>query len=175
MPATVTDFDHAAEEVLAEGLNDENAAKLASALAHSFAVRGDEVAILRVEGARLEFVFPQKLRNLATIPLNASGSVAAQTVNSGRPQIINNFSQVRHTTLFEAVDLREGSSGNRQSQIIQKLMSVPIPGGKSPSGVVQICRKGASPGQAGMDFSFSDLQKLMGKAATLGKLLKGRS
>ena len=173
MATTATDFDRTAEEVLGEGLTDENITRLAGALAHNFAVRADEVAILRVEGTRLEFVFPQKLRNLATIPLNASGSVAAATVNGGRPQIINNFSQVRHTTLFEAVDLREDSASNRQAQVIQKLMSVPISGPKGPIGVVQVCRKGASPGQAGMDFSFSDLQKLMSKAAKLAKLLRG--
>ena len=172
MPATATDFDRAAEEALAQGLSDENTLKLASALAHSFAVRADEVGILRVNGARLEFLYPLKLRNLATIPLNASGSVAAQTVNAAKPQIINNFSQVRHTTLFEAVNLREESSGNRQTQVIQKLMSVPIPGGKTPLGVIQVSRKGASPAQAGMDFNFSDLQKLMSKAAVFTKLLK---
>jgi hypothetical protein len=168
--AAAVDFERLAEQISAGGLNDENVAELGAALAHSFGVRHDEVGILRVQGTTLEFVYPLKLRNIAIIPLNSTGSVAAQTVNTDKPQIINNFSQVRHTTFFEAVNLR-GDGKNRPEQVIQKMMSAPIPGGKSPAGVIQVSRKGASPTQAGKDFTFADLQKLMSKAKVLSKLL----
>ena len=169
--AAAVDFERLAEQISAGGLNDENVAELGVALAHAFGVRPDEVGILRLKGSGLDFVYPLRLRNIAIIPLNSTGSVAAQTVNTDKPQIINNFSQVRHTTFFEAVNLR-GGDNSRPDQVIQKMMSAPIPGGKGPAGVIQVSRKGASPSQAGKDFTFADLQKLMSKAKALSKLLQ---
>jgi len=163
------DFERIIEDCLQDGLSDANLDRLATALAQTFKVRADEVAIFRVEGPWLTFVHPAKLRKIGTIPLNANGSVAAQTVNTGRPQIINNFTQVRHATLFEAVSLTENY--DRASGVIQKMMSVPLAGPDGIIGVLQISRKGATPGKAGADFNFSDLQKLLPKAASLAKVV----
>jgi hypothetical protein len=163
------DFDHIVEECMHEGLTDANLDRLVNALAQPFKVRADEVGIFRVEGPWLTFVYPVKLRNIGTIPLNANGSIAAQTVNTGRPQIINNFTQVRHATLFEAVSLADNY--DKASAVIQKMMSVPLAGPSGIIGVLQISRKGATPGKAGADFNFSDLQKLLPKAASFAKLL----
>src|SRR5205814_10487324 len=61
-----------------------------------------------------------------------------------------------YTTLFRS----------RASGVIQKMMSVPLAGPDGIIGVLQISRKGATPGKAGADFNFSDLQKLLPKASS---------
>lgn len=167
MPATAVDFERVVDECRAGGLSEENIKRVAQTVADAFGVRHHEVGILRVEGPWLVFLYPFKLRNVAAIPLNSANSVAAQTATNSRPQIINNFAQVRHTTIFESIPLDQGQG----SGMIQKLVSVPIPGAQGPVGVLQICRKGATPHKAGADFSFSDLQKLMSKASVLAKLV----
>jgi hypothetical protein len=48
---------------------------------------------------------------------------------------------------------------------------VPLAGPSGVIGVLQISRKGVTPGKAGADFNFSDLQKLLPKAASLAKVL----
>ena len=167
MPATAVDFERVVEECRGGGLSEENVKRVAQVVADAFGVRHHEVGILRVEGPWLVFLYPFKLRNVAAIPLNSANSVAALTATNSRPQIINNFAQVRHTTIFESIPLENGQG----SGMIQKLVSVPIPGAKGPVGVLQICRKGTTPQKAGADFSFSDLQKLMSKASVLSKLV----
>ncbi|HZU23357.1 MAG TPA: hypothetical protein VE998_11045 [Terriglobales bacterium] len=170
MGTAAVDFERVVEECRTGGLNEENIARLAKTVAETFGVRPQEVGILRVEGPWLVFLHPTKLRNLAAIPLNAANSVAAQTATNGRPQIINNFAQVKHTTIFESIPLEE-SQEDRSTAVIQKLISVPIPGAKGPLGVLQVCRKGATPKAAGTDFSFLELQRLMSKASVLAKLM----
>lgn len=168
--SAAVDFERVVEECRPKGLTDENITRVAEAVAQTFAVQPQEVGILRVEGDWLVFMHPPRLRNIAAIPLNATNSVAAQTLSNSRPQIINNFAQVRHTTIFEAVPLGAHHS-DKAAGIIQKLMSVPIPGANGPVGVLQVCRKGPSSQGAGSDFNFSDLQRLMSKASALAKLM----
>ena len=174
MGTAAVDFERVVEECRSGGLNDENVARLAKTVAETFQVRPQEVGILKVEGPWLVFLHPAKLRNLAAIPLNAANSVAAQTASNSRPQIINNFAQVKHTTIFESIQLDEKQE-DRSTAVIQKLISVPIPGPKGPLGVLQVCRKGATARAAGSDFSFLELQKLMSKASVLAKLLSAES
>lgn len=173
METAAVDFERVVEECRSGGLSDENVERLAKTVAETFKVRPQEVGILKVEGPWLVFLHPAKLRNLAAIPLNAANSVAAQTASNSRPQIINNFAQVRHTTIFESIQLDEKE--DRTTAVIQKLISVPIPGPKGPLGVLQVCRKGATAKSAGSDFSFLELQKLMSKASVLAKLLAADS
>lgn len=171
MPAPTVDFERVVQECRHGGLSDDNVGRIVKAVAEEFSVRSQEVAILRVEEPWLVFVHPVRLRNVAAIPVNATHSVAAQTVSNRRPQIINNFAQVRHTTIFESIQLDEHDR-DRSAAIIQKLISVPIPGETGPIGVLQVCRKGSSLHQAGEDFSFLDLQRLMSKASVLAKLMR---
>jgi len=161
----------------AEGLTVENGEKIAAALAAQFKVQPDEVGILRVEAESLVFVHPAKLHNVGRIPINNSSSVAVRTLNTRRPEIMNNFTKTKHTTFFEMVDTAGKQAGpgpkvGREYQTIQKLMSAPVIAAGKVVGVIQVSRKGPSLIGAGADFVGADLQKLVGLAGTLAKCFK---
>jgi hypothetical protein len=98
-------FAQLATECEAEGLSPQNAEKIGHQLAKLFGVKEDEVGILRIEKRNLVFCYPAKLHNVGSIPLNTSTSVAVRTANSRRAEVINNFAQTKHTSVFEAVEL----------------------------------------------------------------------
>lgn len=155
-----------------EGLTEENARRVGRELAGSFGVQEDEVGILQLEGNSLVFCHPAKLKSVGKIPLNSSSSVASRTASTRRPEIINNFPQVKHTTVFEAVDLSQSEevSDDRPDptwRLIQKLISAPVMDGKKVRGVIQISRKGPSAKNAGTDFSADDLRRLVDAAAVI--------
>ena len=154
-----------------EGLTTQNSEKIALELAKIFGVQQEEVGMLRLEKESLVFVHPVKLHNVGRIPLNSSSAVAVRTVNSRRPEIINNFPRTRHATFFEMVDVgsKPGQKKAREEQVIQKLMSAPVISMNQVVGVIQICRKGLTGPSAGLDFSPADLQKLVATVATLAK------
>src|SRR5215475_15969182 len=130
----------------AEGLTPKNGEKIAAVLAAEFRVRLEEVGILRVDNDRLVFVHPAKLHNVGKIPLNNSSSVAVRTINTKRPEIMNNFTKTKHTTFFEMVDLsgkpvagaKSAAGSSKDRLTIQKLMSVPVIVAGSAVGVVQV-------------------------------------
>jgi GAF domain-containing protein len=142
--------------------------QIAAELAKRFHVLPDEVAILAlVRNAHLlRFVLPEKLRPVGTIPLNSTSALVARTARERRAEAINNFPAVRHASVFEGVPL-----GREQGELIQKIMSVPIMAGTDVLGVVQVCRKGHTPGDAGADFSAHDLRDLTSLSAVLGRFL----
>jgi hypothetical protein len=154
-----------------EGLTPLNGEKLAHAIAQQFKLREDEVAILRVEATRLVFLYPMKLHEVGSIPLNPTSSVAGRTASTKRPETINNFPQTRHVSVFESVDLTGAGhpimmEKNDKPQI-QKLMSAPVLREGKAVGVVQICRKGISGPSSGADFRPEDLQKLVAACADI--------
>ena len=166
-----------ANECEADGLTPKNAERIGAELAKLFSVQTSEVGILRLEKQNLVFAYPVKLHNVGTIPLNTTGSVAARTATSRRAEVINNFAQTKHTSVFEAVSLESkpktfGEKTDHSLTQIQKLMSAPVVGPSSVLGVIQISRKGASAPVAGADFSAPDLQKLVAVAAALAKCFK---
>jgi hypothetical protein len=171
-------FAQLATECEAEGLSLKNAEKIGHELARIFAVKEDEVGILRIEKHSLVFCYPIKLHNVGSIPLNTSTSVAARIANTRRAEIINNFAQAKHTSVFEAVELSsqksagEGESSEHHVHMIQKLMSAPVLGAAGVIGVIQVSRKGTSAPAAGADFTPTDLQKLVACAAALAKCFK---
>lgn len=174
MAASAPDLAQLTSECEAEGLTVTNSEKIAIELARFFGVKQEEIGILRLEKESLVFVHPVKLHNVGRIPLN-SPAVAARTIHSKRPEIINSFARARHATFFEMVDLtgKPGQPGqkkpSKEERIIQKLMSVPVVAANKVVGVIQICRKGATPSAAGADFTPADLQNLLAAAMTLGK------
>ena len=137
-------------------------------MAKLFGVQEDEVAIMEVvsAGRTLRFVIPEKLREVGSIPLSSTTALAARTVRERRSDILNNFPVARHATVFEGVPL-----GRRPGESIQKIMSAPILSGTDVVGVAQICRKGASLGDAGPDFTQRDLSQLQSLNQALGRLL----
>lgn len=163
-----------ASECQSEGLTRKNAERMAAELAAVFSVQHDEVGILRLEKDSLVFVHPAHLENVGRIPLNTSGAMAVRTFNSKRGEISNNFAQTRHTTFFEMISAgkRVAAPKGKEKQIIQKMISCPVVCEEKSVGVIQLCRKGSNPLDAGPDFSALDLQKLLGIANTVAVCFK---
>lgn len=180
MATPILAFAQIATECEAEGLSPKNGERIAGELAKTFGVQPDEVGIMRVDKQSLMFVYPEKLHNVGSIPINTANSVAARTATSKRAEIINNFAQTKHASVFEAVELGaahkhvpgEKPAEKQQQHVIQKLMSVPVMGPAGAVGVVQISRKGVSAPAAGLDFTPVDLQKLVSLAGALAKCFK---
>jgi hypothetical protein len=172
MATAALPFAQLANECETEGLTPKNSERIARELAKAFGVKEDEVGIMRIEKQNLMFCYPAKLHNVGSIPLNTSTSVAVRTSNSRRAEVLNNFAQIKHTSIFEAVQLG-GSGGSekpdRHLHVIQKLMSVPVVGTAGTLGVIQISRKGMTAPAAGPDFTPADLQKLVAAATALSK------
>ncbi len=167
-----------ANECEREGLTVKNAERIGAELAKVFGVKEDEVGLLRLEKQNLVFAYPPKLHNIGSIPLNTSSSVAVRTANTKRAEVINNFAQIKHTSVFEAVELSGqkvpagAEKADRHTHVIQKLMSAPVQGPAGILGVIQISRKGTSAPASGPDFTPGDLQKLVTVAAALTKCFK---
>src|ERR1700723_665259 len=129
-------------------------------LATVFNVQYAEVALLRLDGGLLTFIFPEHLRTTGAIPIS-SKAVAAHTALSKKAEIFNNFARVKHASIFETIK-PNGSDAEEAAQPnpIQKLMSVPIMDRDSTVvGVIQISRK-ALDARFAQDFSREDLHDL---------------
>src|ERR1700734_1128311 len=143
--------------VLGRGVS---ALDLCMVLAKIFRVQYTEVALLRLEGGLLRFVFPEHLRTTGAIPLS-SKAVAAHTALSKKAEIFNNFARVKHASIFETIKpVGAETEEVAQPNPIQKLMSVPIMDRDSTVvGVIQISRK-ALDSRFAQDFSREDLHDL---------------
>ncbi len=143
---------------------------IAARIAESLGVQPDEVAILLVSRRNrcLDFLVPEKLSQVGSIPLSNPSSLATRTVRESRPEIHNKFSSVRHASVFEGVPL----PGRESTDTIQKIVSAPILSGKKVVGVLQISRKGADLHSAGKDFTADDLGKILALCRPLGRLLE---
>ena len=172
-------FAQLATECQAEGLSPKNAEKIGRELARTFGVKEDEVGILRIEKQHLMFCYPVRLHNVGSIPLNTANSVAVRTANTHRAEVINNFAQTKHTSVFEAVELSSHQSAvgdveksEHHVHMIQKLMSAPVLGPAGSIGVIEVSRKGTSAPASGADFTPADVQKLVACASALVKCFK---
>jgi hypothetical protein len=133
---------------------------ICSAIAAIMDVKLDEVALLKVRGLSLEFVYPFALKSAGRIPLSSS-AVAANTATEKKAAVFNNFAKVSHNSVFELVPLGGSAKTNTDPQRIQKLMSAPVVDlAHKALGVVQISRKGMTRDEAGNDFTDDDLEKL---------------
>jgi hypothetical protein len=168
-------FSQLADQCQATGLTPENIARIAGELSRSFGVHDDEVAILKLEQNQLRFIYPPQLSNVGMIPLSHSHSLAARTANTKRPEVVNNFAQMRHAIVFESVPVesktRTGKS-ERNAMVVQKVMSVPVIGPAGVVGVIQISRKGSTPKASGADFYPSELSRLTAAAPALAKCFR---
>jgi hypothetical protein len=109
-------------------------------------------------------VVPEKLREMGQIPLTSTNSLAARTAREKRPEVINHFAVVPHSSVFEAVPIVEEQRG----EAIQKIMSAPILQERKIAGVIQISRKGRTAADAGADFTHPQLRELKTVADLLG-------
>jgi GAF domain-containing protein len=163
-------------EILASNLKSGDASNqqlsisaLAERIAKSLHVKSDEVAILAVseKWRHLYFLVPQALRNVGHIPLSSTSALAARTVRDSRPEIVNNFSTVRHASVFEGV-----KDESLNAHAIQRIVSAPILAEGKVIGVIQISRKAATVTEAGPEFTADDLGKLLAICKPLGKLIQ---
>lgn len=182
MATPVLVFSQIANECEKDGLTAANGNRIAAEICKIYSLHEDEVAILRLERNQLRFIYPAKLENVGSIPLNTSNSVAARTASSKRAEVINNFAQTKHASVFESVELgqhkqiaigdKKAAAEERATHVIQKLMSVPVVSPTGVQGVIQVSRKGRSAPDAGADFTPADLQKLVQITTTLVKCFK---
>jgi transcriptional regulator with GAF, ATPase, and Fis domain len=176
MATPVIAFNQLANDIESDGMNPNHAERVAGELAKTFNVQMDEVAIMKLEKTQLVFLYPSKLGQVGSIPLNTGSSVAARTATTKRAEAINNFAQTKHASVFESVKLSDKKTdpgvAKEEKHVIQKLMTVPVVGTAGVVGVIQISRKGTSAPTAGNDFSQMDLQKLVQIASALAKCFK---
>ena len=167
---TITELEGLLDQLEKEAvpLNPAVFEKVAVVIAKQFGVESDEIAILELRpGSKvLTFVLPEKLRAVGNIPLTSANSLAARTARERRSDIVNNFAQSRHASVFEGVPL-----GRRQGVCIQKLISAPIIRENEVLGVVQISRKGETSQECGPDFNPGDLKALRGLNDSLVRVL----
>ena len=163
-------------ERLAEALDVEGGAPveiplaaMAEKIAKNLGVQADEVAILGVSTRwrHLHFLVPLALKNVGFIPMSSTSALAARTARESRPDINNNFSAVRHATVFEGV-----KAATTTGESIQKIVSAPILCEGKVVGVMQISRKGATATDVGRDFTAADLGKVLALCKPLGKLVR---
>jgi hypothetical protein len=143
-------------------------------LSRIFGVRPNEVALLRLENGLLKFLCPFELSTAGSIPISSSTAVAAHTAVTKKIELFNNFTRVKHASIFESVkpgvDKGEGGEAEMQPLTIHKLMSAPVlDKGDKVLGVIQICHKGFDLVSAGPDFTLDDLQQLEVAAKVLSK------
>jgi transcriptional regulator with GAF, ATPase, and Fis domain len=132
--------------------------RIVDLISKNFAIQAHEVAILTItpDDRFLRFVVPEKLQQVGQIPLTSTNSLAARTVREKRPEVINHFAVVPHSSVFEAVPIVQEERG----EPIQKIMSVAITLDRKIIGVLQISRKGKNATEAGPDFTHSQLREL---------------
>lgn len=137
---------------------------IAADVASFYGLRTHEVGLFAVNRKQYEisFLLPEGMASKGHIPLNAVNSLVARTANEQLPSLNNAFASTRHLFMFEHM-LAEKTS--RIS--VQKIMSVPIVSGGVAVGVIQVGKKGASPVEAGEDFSERQLADLVRIAAVL--------
>jgi hypothetical protein len=143
--------------------------RLATAISQHLQVKPDEIAILVLvrSGQFLQFVYPEKLQGMGTIPLTSTSTLAARTGREKKSEINNNFVLARHASVFEAVPL-----DNQRAKPIQKIMSAPIVLNSNVVGVLQASRKGMTQAAAGQDFTPMDLSKLVEIAAQIAPCIQ---
>jgi hypothetical protein len=120
------------------------------------------VAILGVSHRwrHLHFVVPEVLKNVGFIPLSSKSALAARTTRESRPETVNDFTSVRHASVFEGAKLAAETA-----EVIQKIISAPILCGDRVVGVIQIRRKGANVKAAGTDFTSDALGKVLSESS----------
>jgi hypothetical protein len=142
---------------------------IAEKIAKELHVKTDEVAILGLSNRwrHLHFLVPTALKNVGFIPLTSNSALAARTARESTPEINNNFSAVRHATVFEGV-----KAPTTSGESIQKIISAPILSDGKVVGVLQVSRKGENLAGAGPDFVSDDMAKVMALCRPLGKLVR---
>ena len=138
-------------------------------LSKLFNVGLNEIALYKLEKGLLRFLFPVELKTAGTIPVSSSIAVSARTAAEKKAELFNNFTKVKHASVFESVKGNQKEAKQSDQLPIQKLISAPILDRDGDVvGVIQICRKGADL-SCGPDFSLEDLKQVELAAKALGE------
>ncbi len=145
---------------------------VARALSQFFQVQTDEIGIFAYQPNLeiIRFLWPRKLQSLGFLPLSSPDSLAAKTLRENKAYLNNRFATTIHPSIFEKVKLDKEKT--EAPTPVQKILSVPLQVGGVKTGVVQICRKGPTPAEAGVDFSKEDLAALVEIARKIAPLLE---
>jgi hypothetical protein len=166
--AAVRASDASVQHVLSQSANPQ---QFCSALAKLFGVRATEVALMRLQKGLLSFLYPEQLKTAGSIPVSSSSAVASHTASTKKTELYNAFVKVKHASIFESVKLIQSDGDPTEQNTIQKLMSAPVlDAQRRVLGVIQVCRKGYDPANAGPDFTQDDLQQLELAAKVLSNL-----
>lgn len=140
-------------------------------LAELFGVDGNEIAIFHLDKATdgLHFVWPSQLERSGFLPISYRDCLASQTARERKGFLLNRFGQVRHASIFEC--LKPKGKKGEAGLPIQKIMSAPLLAGEDLMGVIEVCRKGRSPGEAGDDFDREQLKQLLQFSPLLAGLI----
>jgi hypothetical protein len=139
-------------------------------LSKIFSVRPNEVALLRLENGLLKFLCPFELTTAGSIPISSSTAVAAHTAVTKKVELFNNFTRVKHASIFESIKPSAEQGEELAPATIHKLMSAPVLDKTDQVlGVIQICHKGFDLVSSGPDFTLDDLQQLELAAKALSK------
>lgn len=136
----------------------------AAFLSETFLVNQDEIAIFIYDSSRevLVFAWPDSLKGVGSIPLNAHRCLVAKCALEMCGGLDNYFASTPHLHMFEHF------ISEKEKRIpIQKIMSVPVTSNNILRGVIQIAKKGADRESSGADFSAADLKLLETLAAEL--------
>jgi len=138
---------------------------VAEEIAAYYGVRPHEIGLFSVDAKKHEITFrwPVSMAKVGHIPLNAVNSLVAKTANEKVATLDNAFAHTRHLFMFEHM-----LADKTERITAQKVMSAPIITEGAVAGVIQVVRKGASPLEAGDDFTQQNLSDLERIAAVLG-------
>jgi hypothetical protein len=133
---------------------------LAEAISQALKVKTEEVAVLILTSTRqtLRFVWPPQLfESQAAFPANHKSAIASIVLTTMKGKVDNKLAESKHLKFYESV------KGMETSKVpIQKMVALPLVAGAQPLGVVEVSRKGATPEEAGPNFSPQDAQTLVG-------------
>jgi hypothetical protein len=140
----------------------------ATEIASYFGVQPHEIGFFQVNPASrmayFRWPFPQ---NGVSIPLKSfSTSLVTATARQRRGIVNNGFAKTPHLHMLEF------TLANPEQRIpIQKIMSAPVADGEVLRWIIQVGRKGKTIGDAGPDFTESDLAELEKIAAAIAPLM----
>ncbi|NJC87360.1 MAG: GAF domain-containing protein [Desulfuromonas sp.] len=158
----IPEFCQTLEKALAEQADMDSRLRLVcTAMQQAFKVKEDEVAIFRLDSETQDlcFLWPKKLVKSGRVPISTRDSLLARTAREGKPHLDNRFTNTRHASIFENINLSDPKDKEAKTTLpIQKIMSVPMLQGTQVAGVIQLCRKGLDPEAAGADFSATELE-----------------
>ena len=115
------------------------------------------ILVLNATGNLLKFVAPVALyKASASFPVGQKDSLATGVLQTKKGKVDNKFTDSKHLKFFEMTKF-----GKEREKPIQKVLALPLMNGANAAGVIEICRKGATPDEAGANFTPDDAQKAL--------------